>query len=89
MPNVDDHGLEVLKKAAQNLDPAPKKNYALQVLSMLPFAPPFNADTVTSTLDGLVRTIQYKNGGPTGTVLKTITITYTSCDYLEFTAQVI
>lgn len=32
MPNVDDHGLEVLKKAARNLDPTPKKDYALQVI---------------------------------------------------------
>lgn len=32
MPNVDDHGLEVLKKAARNLDPIPKRDYALQVI---------------------------------------------------------
>lgn len=32
MPNVDDHGLEVLKKAARNLDVIPKKDYALQVI---------------------------------------------------------
>lgn len=32
MPNVDDHGLEVLKKAARNLDVVPKKDYALQVI---------------------------------------------------------
>lgn len=32
MPNVDDHGLEVLKKAARNLDPVPKRDYALQVI---------------------------------------------------------
>jgi hypothetical protein len=34
MPNVDDHGLEVLKKAARNLDPTPKKDYALQVIQV-------------------------------------------------------
>ena len=32
MPNVDDHGLEVLKKAARNIDPVPKRDYALQVI---------------------------------------------------------
>jgi hypothetical protein len=32
MPNVDDHGLEVLKKAAINLDPTSKRDYALQVV---------------------------------------------------------
>lgn len=32
MPNVDDHGLEVLKKAARNIDVIPKKDYALQVI---------------------------------------------------------
>jgi hypothetical protein len=34
MPNVDDHGLEVLKKAARNIDPTPKKDYALQVVEV-------------------------------------------------------
>jgi hypothetical protein len=32
MPNVDDHGLEVLKKAARNLDVVPKKDYAIQTI---------------------------------------------------------
>ena len=32
MPNVDDHGLEVLRKAARNIDPTPKKDYAIQVI---------------------------------------------------------
>lgn len=32
MPNVDDHGLEVLKKAARNIGAKPKQDYALQVI---------------------------------------------------------
>lgn len=32
MPNVDDHGLEVLKKAARNIGAIPKRDYALQVI---------------------------------------------------------
>lgn len=32
MPNVDDHGLEVLKKAARNIGAKPKTDYALQVI---------------------------------------------------------
>ena len=31
MPNVDDHGLEVLKKAARDIGAKPKQDYALQV----------------------------------------------------------
>lgn len=31
MPNVDDHGLEVLKKAALDIGVKPKTDYALQV----------------------------------------------------------
>lgn len=88
MPNVDDHGLEVLKKAAQNLDPVKKRDYALQVVSKLPFAPPWNTDYIRSTLDGLVQTIVYKTGGADGTVLKTITITYDDCDFLNYTVEV-
>lgn len=36
MPNVDDHGLEVLKKAARNIGAQPKQNYALQVYLVNP-----------------------------------------------------
>lgn len=32
MPNVDDHGLEVLKKAARNIGALPKQDYALQAI---------------------------------------------------------
>lgn len=33
MPNVDDHGLEVLKKAARNIGDTPKTDYGLQTYS--------------------------------------------------------
>jgi len=32
VPNVDDHGLEVLKKAARNIGAQPKQDYALQTI---------------------------------------------------------
>lgn len=89
MANVDDHGLEVLKKAAINLDATKKRNYALQVASILPLDAPFNTDYVDSTLVGLVQTIIYKAGGVSGTLLKTITITYTNCDFKNFTLNVV
>lgn len=88
MANVDDHGLEVLKKAAVNLDPTSKRNYALQVAPANSFAPPFDADHIRSTLSGLVQTIIYRRGGPSGTILKTITVTYDDCDYLSYTVAV-
>lgn len=88
MANVDDHGLEVLKKAAINLDPTKKRDYALQTVTRMPFAPPTNADFVESNFSGLVQTIIYKQGGSSGVVLKTVTITYTDCDFKSFTAAV-
>lgn len=88
MANVDDHGLEVLKKAAVNLDPTSKRNYALQVAPANTFAPPFDADFIRSNLDGLIQTITYRRGGPSGTILKTLTITYDDCDYQSYTVAV-
>lgn len=55
MPNVDDHGLEVLKKAARNIDVVPKKDYALQVIvvadesaSGTPFTPVVNSHNIVN-----------------------------------------
>ena len=85
MSNVDDHGLEVIKKAAINLEPPTKRNYALQTVNAQAFGPPALANNFTSELNGLVRTIKYYNGV---TLLKTVTITYTDCSYENFSAGV-
>lgn len=82
MPNVDDHGLEVLKKAAVNLDPVSKRNYALQVVPAGLLNAPFDADGGSSTLVGLVRTIIYTKAA---VPVKTVTITYADCSYETFT----
>jgi hypothetical protein len=47
MPNVDDHGLEVLKKAARNIGATPKSDYALQVIVV--------SEDGVSTGDGIVK----------------------------------
>jgi hypothetical protein len=47
-----------------------------------PFAPPLLADYVSSTFAANVQTVIYKSGGSGGTVLKTITVTYTGCDFV-------
>jgi len=88
MPNVDDHGLEVLKKAALDIGAIPKRDYALQTVSKGIFSPPPDADWFSSQFVGLVQTVIYKKGGELGTVLKTITITYTDCTFKNFTAAV-
>lgn len=43
-----------------------------------PFSPPSNCDTITREHSGSVETYRYRNGGLTGTVIKTVVVTYSS-----------
>lgn len=42
-----------------------------------PFSPPTNADSIVRTVLSNVETYEYKSGGISGTLLKTVTVTYT------------
>ncbi len=55
MPNVDDHGLEVLKKAAVDIGVKPKTDYALQTVLANKFAIPISADAYTREVSGLTQ----------------------------------
>jgi hypothetical protein len=76
--NVDDHGLEVIKKAGVNLDPTSKRNYALQIVDSKKFAIPADCDFISRSVLSNVETYIYKSGGSGGTTLKTVTLTYTN-----------
>lgn len=54
-----------------------------------PFAAPAGTDTVTRSVLSNVETYQYRIGGVSGTVLKTITITYTADDLEEMVSAVV
>lgn len=43
-----------------------------------PFDPPTNSDTITRTVAGAVETYRYRQGGVSGTIIKTVTVTYTN-----------
>lgn len=45
-----------------------------------PFSPPSNCDYISRAVAGPVETYVYKNGGSSGTTLKTVTVTYTDTD---------
>jgi len=47
----------------------------------VPMQPPANTDYISSVFSSNVQTVIYKSGGASGTTLKTITITYTGCDF--------
>jgi hypothetical protein len=81
--NVDDHGLEVLKKAAVNLDTTLKRDYALQVTDSKKFALPVDCDYIGRSVLSNVETYVYKKGGAGGTLLKTVTLTYTNSSLKE------
>lgn len=78
MPNVDDHGLEVLKKAAVNIGATPKTDYALQTVLANKFAVPALADAYTREVSGNSVIYKFRQGGIAGTILKTITLYYQS-----------
>ncbi len=78
MPNVDDHGLEVLKKAAVDIGDTPKRDYALQTVLANKFAIPANADAYTREVVGNSVIFKFRQGGIAGTILKTITLYYSS-----------
>jgi hypothetical protein len=77
MSNVDDHGLEVLKKAAEFVVPNVKNDYFLKVGIFGKLALPSSADTITALYpSSAVEVYQYRVGGISGSVIKTITVTY-------------
>jgi hypothetical protein len=43
-----------------------------------PFDPPVNSDTITREVSGSVETYRYRQGGVTGTIIKSIVVTYAS-----------
>lgn len=42
-----------------------------------PFAPPGNTDTITVTQGSNTEVYNFRQGGPAGTILRTVTLTYT------------
>ena len=76
---VDDHGLEVLKKAGEEVVTGNKGDYYIKVnaasLAILQFAK--EADHITGTHPGNSSIYEYKKGGVSGTLLLTITVVYT------------
>lgn len=54
-------------------------NEYLRIIAEIPFTPPDGADAIVASYpDELTDIFQYKQGGVSGTVLMTVTVTYTS-----------
>lgn len=71
--SVDDHGLEVLKKAALAIDPLrPKAEYVLRTTDLNGM--PVGTDYVQGANVGADFIITFKKGGSGGTVLRTYTL---------------
>lgn len=75
---VNDHGLEVLKKSGELVNPTSPADMYLKVLeagarSVPPLADAVSAEYPNSTTE----VFKYRQGGLSGTVLRTVTITYT------------
>ena len=77
--SVDDHGLEVLKKSGEEVTPGSKANYYIKTLNIAPFVAPYASDAGTVEYPSSTQEVyKFRSGGISGTVLKTITINYTS-----------
>lgn len=87
---VQDHGLEVLKKAGFD-ESGNKTNYSIQTrpTSFGAFSPPIETDYIGRTVLGAVETYVYKQGGSGGTTLATVTVTYTASDLDSLVSVVI
>lgn len=54
-----------------------------------PFSPPANADSIVRTVLSNVETYEYKSGGISGTILKTVTVTYVDATLEELVNVVV
>jgi hypothetical protein len=75
---VDDHGLEVLKKAGEQLIPGDKSNYYIKTSEINPFGVPNGADAFSRECIGNNVVYKFRSGGIAGTILKTVTLYYTT-----------
>lgn len=73
-----DHGLEVIRKSSEKYHGQNHESVIRTNDVSNPFAPPIDADYISRSVAGNVETFTYKSGGSSGTVLKTVTITYQS-----------
>lgn len=66
------------------LDPIPVNVVSGGGSSSNPFAPPSGTDWIDRTVVSNVETFYYKMGGTSGTLLKTVVVTYAADDLEEF-----
>lgn len=86
---VDDHGLEAIKKSAEPTTTGSKADYYLKVGVFGKSQIPTNADAITAEYPDLVTEVfKYRQGGTSGTVLKTVTIAFTDSTK-EFISSVV
>ena len=73
---VDDYGIEVLKKAGEEVTAGDKSDYYIKTAGLNGLVTvPFDYISLSETSTTDVYT--YKNGGSGGTTVATVTITYT------------
>lgn len=80
---TSDHGLEVLRKSAELYLGNPNELQIRTISNTGQFAAPINADYIGRSVSSNVETFVYKSGGASGTLLKTIDVTYTDATLNE------
>lgn len=77
--SVDDHGIEVLKKAGKAIVAGDLSNYLLQVGLAGSFSSPTETDAIVVTYPSSTTEVYtFKSGGVSGTTRMTLTLTYTN-----------
>ncbi len=76
---VNDHGLEVIRKSAEQVVSGSAADYYLKTSPFGSFQAPSQADAITVEYPNSTTEIyKYRLGGVSGTILMTLTLTYTS-----------
>jgi hypothetical protein len=76
-PNLDDRERDKFVESPSRSGMTAVEVFGTLTSSSGPFAPPAGANAVVRSVAGAVETFQYKSGGISGTLLKTVTVTYT------------
>lgn len=81
---VEDHGIQVLSKSAEEVSSGSKANYYLKTSTISGFLKDAQFDYAKKTTTSTTDTWTFRSGGASGTITRVIVITYTDSTKAEY-----